>query len=318
MTKAATSSAGSDPEPRSPRQLSSDPRSGQAWWFLDTLALVRNPPGAPRTPVVLEQTVPPGGSPPRHYHEHSDESFLVLEGECVVSAGDDVLIGRPGTYVSVPAGTEHTFRVTGATPLRMLEVDTNDDFLGFIEAVGTPADELRVPPPGKSNLDLDALVTIGRAHDTHIVGPSLAEDVAREVVGRRREPPTLGPINHVALAVSNLGRSRAWYCAAFDLSPLDGEVAPDGTGHVTLVSPSGGWILALHSAPVAGVDHVAFTCDDRAALVRWQEALTKRSIEPGSITDAPYGSGFVARDPDGIEVELFAPAPMPASVAAPM
>ena len=28
-----------------------------------------------------------------------------------------------------------------------------------------------------------------------------------------------------------------------------------------------------------------------------------------SLTDAPYGSGFVVRDPDGLELELFAPAP---------
>ena len=59
------------------------------------------------------------------------------------------------------------------------------------------------------------------------------------------------------------------------------------------------------------VEHVAFTCSDRDMLVRWHQTLPGRGITPGSISDAPHGSGFVLRDPDGIEVELFAPTPMP-------
>jgi len=55
------------------------------------------------------------------------------------------------------------------------------------------------------------------------------------------------------------------------------------------------------------VQRIAFTCRDRAALAACRDGVTERGITPGTITDAPYGSGFVLRDPDGIELELFAP-----------
>jgi hypothetical protein len=41
--------------------------------------------------------------------------------------------------------------------------------------------------------------------------------------------------------------------------------------------------------------------------VTWRNALDAKAVAPGTITDAPYGSGFVVRDPDGLELELFAP-----------
>jgi glyoxylase I family protein len=116
-------------------------------------------------------------------------------------------------------------------------------------------------------------------------------------------------VNHVELAVADLPRSERWYAEAFGLARADGEVAADGTGHVTLLHPDGGWILALHSAAEPGVGHVAVSCADRDSLIRWHDDLAERGITPGSITDAPYGSGFVVRDPDGLELELFAPAP---------
>ena len=79
--------------------------------------------------------------------------------------------------------------------------------------------------------------------------------------------------------------------------------------HALLMSPAGGWILSLVTSSEPGVDHVAVTCRDRDHLVAWRDALSERAAAPGTITDAPYGSGFVVRDPDGLELELFAPAP---------
>ena len=67
-------------------------------------------------------------------------------------------------------------------------------------------------------------------------------------------------------------------------------------------------MLALAApAPLPRVRHVAFTCADRNALVAWHEALTAKDVVPGTITDAPYGSGFVVRDPDGLELEAVRP-----------
>jgi catechol 2,3-dioxygenase-like lactoylglutathione lyase family enzyme len=104
----------------------------------------------------------------------------------------------------------------------------------------------------------------------------------------------------------DVARSEQWYRDAFDLVHVDGEIDDDGNGHVVLAS-SGGWLVSLASAPQAQVDHVAIECTDRAELSHCRDLLDARGIEPGTITDAPYGSGFVLRDPDGIELELFAP-----------
>jgi mannose-6-phosphate isomerase-like protein (cupin superfamily)/catechol 2,3-dioxygenase-like lactoylglutathione lyase family enzyme len=291
------------------RHIFSEPDTSRAWWFLGTLAVLRNPEGTPRVPAVIELTVPPGGSPPRHVHEALDDAFLVMDGEVVVRCGEQTIVARPGTYVCVPAGVAHTFRVTSPIPARMLQVHNDDSFLALIEAIGTPTRELRLPPAGESDLDLETLARLNAEHDSRILGPSLEEDEARSFLSDGTGQVSLGPVNHVALNVTDLRRSEPWYTRAFGLVRLDGEVAEDGSGHVVLLSPAGGWMLSLTGAAPAGVEHVAITCNDRDELARWRHLLTERAAEPGTITDAPYGSGFVVRDPDGLELELFAPPP---------
>jgi len=159
------------------RALSTEPGTGRAWWFLGTLAVLRNPDGAPRTPTVIELTIPSGGSPPLHIHKNLDDSFLLLDGEILVRCGDRRIVAHPGSYVVLPAGIEHTFRVTSTTPARMLLVHAADDFLDFIEAVGTPTQDLRVPPAGEYDLNREALIRIGAEHDLSIVGPPLVSDL---------------------------------------------------------------------------------------------------------------------------------------------
>jgi quercetin dioxygenase-like cupin family protein/catechol 2,3-dioxygenase-like lactoylglutathione lyase family enzyme len=301
-----------DDSARTPeRQIASEPGTSRAWWFLGTLAILRNPEGAPRVPAVIELTIPPGGSPPRHVHEALDDSFLLLEGEVVVRCGEQTLVARPGSYIVMPAGVEHTFRVTSPRPARLLLVHADDSFLSFVEAVGTPTTQHCLPQPSEFDLDFDTLARLSAEHGAPMVGESLDEEEARRYAGGDDETTALGAVNHVALVVTDVARSERWYVGAFGLVRVDGEVADDGTGHVALLHPQQGWILALHGGAPAAIEHVAFTCADRSALVRCHDDLAARGVEPGSITDAPYGSGFVVRDPDGLEVELFAPAPTP-------
>jgi mannose-6-phosphate isomerase-like protein (cupin superfamily)/catechol 2,3-dioxygenase-like lactoylglutathione lyase family enzyme len=288
-------------------QIATQPETSRAWWFLGTLAVLRNPIGSPRAPAVIELTVPPGGSPPLHVHESLDDAFLLLDGEVVVRCGDETLVARPGTYVVLPHGTEHTFRVTSTGPARLLLIHGDDSFLQFVESLGTPTTEHRLPPAGEYDVDGETIMRVSAQHGAPIIGPSLAEDDARAYVGAPGQP-TLGAINHVSLTVTDLRRSERWYAEALGLVRVDGEIAEDGTGHVAMLHPQSGWIVTLATHAAAGVDHVALGCADRDALVAWHESLTGRGLLPGSITDAPYGSGFVLRDPDGLEMELFAPA----------
>jgi quercetin dioxygenase-like cupin family protein len=185
------------------RKLSTEPATSRAWWFLGTLAVLRNPDGAPRTPAVIELTVPPGGSPPRHFHEELDDAFLLLEGEVVVRSGEETVVARQGTYVVVPHGAEHTFRVTSRTPAKLLLVHDDDSFLQFIEAVGTPTTEFRLPPPGRFDVDGDTIVRLSAKHGAPIVGPSLEEDDARGYLQQTLPQPTFSGIHHLSLQVTD-------------------------------------------------------------------------------------------------------------------
>ena len=163
------------------RAIATEAGRGLAWWFLGTLAVLRNPDGAPRTPTIIELTIPPGGSPPAHVHGNLDDSFFLLDGELVIRCGDKTIVARPGSYVVLPAGVKHTFRVTSGHPARILLIHAAADFLDFIEAVGTPTKELSLPPAGEYDLNRDELIRISAEHDIRVMGPPLDASEASAV-----------------------------------------------------------------------------------------------------------------------------------------
>ena len=126
--------------------------------------------------------------------------------------------------------------------------------------------------------------------------------------------PEFPTITHVALTVSDLGRSVPWYQRLFDADPvLDEDTGP--FRHV--VWSLGSTLVGLHQFPDGrsetfderrpGLDHVAFGAGDRATLEKWVTRLEELGIDHGGIVDAHYGSGLSFRDPDGVALELFAP-----------
>jgi mannose-6-phosphate isomerase-like protein (cupin superfamily) len=74
---------------------------------------------------ISESWSEPGGpSPPPHLHRRHVESFFVLEGEMTFVVGDQELWAGAGTWVQVPAGTPHTFALTGDEEVRFLNLHT--------------------------------------------------------------------------------------------------------------------------------------------------------------------------------------------------
>ena len=120
---------------------------------------------------------------------------------------------------------------------------------------------------------------------------------------------------HVAVTVSDLGRSRPWYLDLFGSEP----VLDEDTGafhHVVWLL--GGTLFGIHQHPNPsgseafdelrpGLDHVAFGCASRSELEEWAGRLDALGIRHGGVVDAPYGSGLSFRDPDNIALEFFAP-----------
>lgn len=59
---------------------------------------------------LIQATVPPGpGAPPQHVHRDHDEIFIVTEGKLRFTSGADSVEVDAGSFVTVPAGTPHTF-----------------------------------------------------------------------------------------------------------------------------------------------------------------------------------------------------------------
>ena len=128
-------------------------------------------------------------------------------------------------------------------------------------------------------------------------------------------PVKMPDITHVALTVSDLEASAAWYTKVFGCEPvLDEDTGP--FRHI--VYSLGGTLLGLHGFPDLattapfderrpGLDHIAFGCANRDELAAWQTRLDELGIAHGGIVDAGYGSGLSFRDPDNIALELFAP-----------
>jgi len=126
---------------------------------------------------------------------------------------------------------------------------------------------------------------------------------------------TIPSITHVAITVSNLEASEAWYTKVLGVPPvLDEDTGP--FRHI--VFAVGNTLLGLHGFPDMaskepfnerrpGLDHIAFGCANRQELVEWVERLDALGIAHGEIKDAGYGSGLSFRDPDNIALELFCP-----------
>ena len=60
---------------------------------------------------VIENEEPPGFGPPIHVHHDCAEAFYVLEGEYVMSLEDREFVCPAGSFIFIPQGVRHGFRV---------------------------------------------------------------------------------------------------------------------------------------------------------------------------------------------------------------
>jgi glyoxylase I family protein len=126
---------------------------------------------------------------------------------------------------------------------------------------------------------------------------------------------TMPSITHVAVTVTDLEASEAWYTKVLGVAPVLDE--DTGTFH-HIVYQLDNTLFGLHGFPDLkskdafderrpGLDHISFGCANRGELEEWAARLDALGIPHGGIVDAGYGSGLSFRDPDNIALELFAP-----------
>lgn len=113
--------------------------------------------------LLQTQNEPFDFGPPMHIHHDAAEAFFVLEGRYLM-----YLEGRheecpPGTFVYVPRGTAHTFKVISQGPGRKLNLFTPAAMQGFFEELAAAEAAGTVSPE-----DLGA---ISGRHHMEVVGP---------------------------------------------------------------------------------------------------------------------------------------------------
>ena len=111
---------------------------------------------------LLEASEPAGFGPPLHIHRDAAEAFYVLEGEYVIFIEGREAICPAGSFIFIPAGIEHGFRV-GAVASRKLNLYMPAAMVGYFDEI---ADAGRT-----GNMDEDALTRIAERYAMKIIGP---------------------------------------------------------------------------------------------------------------------------------------------------
>lgn len=142
---------------------------GEAMWFFGTLATFRAT--AEQTGgrfALVEQLAPKGMATPLHVHPEDDESFYVLEGELTFYLeGGEPVAASAGSFVHVPAGARHAFRVDSETA-RFLDL-TTPQHERFMRAAGEPARKRALPPEGPP--DMEKVAAAAEEYGVEILGP---------------------------------------------------------------------------------------------------------------------------------------------------
>jgi catechol 2,3-dioxygenase-like lactoylglutathione lyase family enzyme len=123
-------------------------------------------------------------------------------------------------------------------------------------------------------------------------------------------------LHHVALSVRDIDKSADWYARLLELTLVAEFYDP---APMKIFMTPHGQALDLRQDPEVspepftqtrvGLDHVAFSCGDEAELQAWLALFRRNGVEESGITTSPFGSHLNLRDPDGIPLEFFLPAP---------
>jgi quercetin dioxygenase-like cupin family protein len=112
--------------------------------------------------TLLEADEPPGFGPPMHIHREAAEAFFVLAGEYVIFVNDQEYACPAGSFIFIPAGVPHGFRV-GSQPSRKLNLYTPAAMIGYFDELSAAL--------AKGEADADALAQIADRYGMDVIGP---------------------------------------------------------------------------------------------------------------------------------------------------
>lgn len=111
---------------------------------------------------LLEADEPAGFGPPLHIHHNAAEAFYVLKGEYIIFIGDEETACPAGSFVFIPAGISHGFRV-GPEPGRKLNLYAPAAMEGYFDELSSAI--------ANGVADPQALSEIAKRYGMEVVGP---------------------------------------------------------------------------------------------------------------------------------------------------
>lgn len=117
---------------------------------------------------IFESTDPPGFGPPRHIHHDADETFLVQSGDVEFWMEGETVLRTTGEVIFIPRGKQHTYRVAGERPARMITIMTPGGFEAFFPEVAKR--NLKIPQ------DMADVVSVGEKFNLTFTGPPLGAE----------------------------------------------------------------------------------------------------------------------------------------------
>ncbi len=119
---------------------------GEAIWAVGSLFTVKLAVEESSGPLsVMHVVAGPNGATPLHAHHHEAEAFYLLDGEMTYQAGDQLVRLRSGSFVFLPMGVPHRFRIGRHKPATFLAFGTPGGVEHLYREVGVPAAERTVP-----------------------------------------------------------------------------------------------------------------------------------------------------------------------------
>ena len=112
--------------------------------------------------TLLEAAEPAGFGPPMHIHHDAAEAFYVLDGEYLIFVEDREFICSTGSFIYIPAGTRHGFRV-GNVPSRKLNLYAPAAMIGYFDELSAA---IAAGDPDPAKLD-----QIAQRYGMEVVGP---------------------------------------------------------------------------------------------------------------------------------------------------
>ena len=112
--------------------------------------------------TLLEADEPPNFGPPMHIHHDAAEAFYVLSGEYIIFIDDRQTRCPAGSFVHIPAGVVHGFRV-GAQASSKLNIYVPSAMIGYFDELAAAI--------GSGEVDDAHLGDIARRYGMEVVGP---------------------------------------------------------------------------------------------------------------------------------------------------